>query len=72
MKEINIAFDLVQERFPSWGDYVCLCEVVKNKKYSNSVIKKAYKKFVKDCLPCGIKENNEYIDYLILQTSLKK
>jgi len=68
MKQIEIAFKLYQSKFPNTGDYICLCEVINKKGYSDSIIKKAFKKFVLDTPPVGKKEKKEYVDYLIKKT----
>jgi len=68
MKEIEIAFKLYQSKFPNTGDYICLCEVINKRGYSDAIIKKAFKKFVLDTPSLTKKEIREYIDYLTVIT----
>lgn len=64
MKEIQISFNLYQSKFPFIGDYVCLYECLKNKKYSNSIITKAFNKLVKDTVLKG-RERQTYLNHLL-------
>jgi len=68
MNEIKKAFELYQSKFPNTGDYICLCEVINKRGYSDAIIKKAFKKFVLDTPPVGKRETKEYVDYLIGKT----
>lgn len=68
MNEIKKAFELYQSKFPNTGDYICLCEVINKRGYSDAIIKKAFKKFVLDTPSLTKKEIREYIDYLTVIT----
>jgi hypothetical protein len=64
MKELESRFESLRESHPVDGDYVILCRVVKNRGYSDIMIRKAFDKFVLDCPKYSKSEKREYIDYL--------
>lgn len=68
IQDLNKRFIKIRETNPSLGDFIVLCEAVKNQIYTNSLIKKGYKVWVKDCPEYGKKEKDEYLNYLFLKT----
>lgn len=64
MKQIELAFNLYQSKFPLVGDYISLYESIKNKHFAQSIITKAFNKYVKDSKLRG-KEREIYLKHLV-------
>ena len=64
MQNINRRFIDIQSSNPNWGDYIVLEKAVRGQNYSKSIIKRAFKLWIKDCPKYGIKETEVLVNYL--------
>jgi len=64
MKQIEIAFNAYQKRYPTVGDYISLYESIKYKHFGIAIITQAFNKFMKDTKLRG-KEREVYLNHLI-------
>lgn len=73
MKEIKTKFYLIRSdnKYCGWGDYVCLCQVIKGRNYKRNDILRAFNKLVsRDEYDWN--ERKEYQDYLCQITQITK
>jgi hypothetical protein len=66
MKNIKALFLKQQEKNPLWGDYVCLVEAVRGKKFSRYSLTEALRELVPEISSFQKSEKILYLDFLYL------